>query len=81
MFTTTSEVKKEYEEKIEELKIAHKKREQFLEDQLASKDAYIEKMLKTLEQKEEHIKKLIRQKKHLKGTIKIFEEDEREAKK
>lgn len=81
MMTSTSEVKKEYEEKIEQIREIHQKKVQALENQLASKDEYIEHMLKVLESKDSTIKRLQKEKNTLKATIQIFEKDERRKKK
>jgi hypothetical protein len=81
MLTTTSEVKKEYEEKIEQIRADHKKKVQMYEDQLASKDEYIQHMLKVLESRDQTIKRLQKEKNTLKATIQIFEKDERRKKK
>ena len=81
MYTSTSSVKKEYEDKIEQIRADHKKKVQMREDQLASKDEYIEHMLKVLESRDETIKRLAKEKDTLKRTIQIFEKDERRKKK
>ena len=81
MLTSTSEVKKECAEKIAQMEADIQKKIRGYEDSIASKDEYIEHLLKVIEGKDQTIKRLQKEKQTLKATIQIFEKDERRKQK